>query len=81
MILIGLVLSIVLNSGGGGSDPTASLSNSFWNVFINPFAIPTNIHPMIWQDTLIKSRIFLILGGVVFLMTGLLNLQKREKFM
>jgi hypothetical protein len=36
---------------------------------------------MIWQDTIIKSRIFLIIGGIVFLLIGLLNLQKREKFM
>jgi hypothetical protein len=38
------------------------------------------MHPMLWQDTLIKSRIFLLVGGIVFLMIGLLNLQKREKF-
>jgi len=74
MILIGLFLFIYM----GGNQ---SLSNSFWNIFINPFQIPTNIHPMIWQNTLVKSRIFLMLGGIVFLMVGLLNLQKREKFM
>ena len=84
MIIAGLFLFVFLNAGGSGggpnSTPTAGMSNSFWNVFINPFKIPTNIHPMIWQDTILKSRIFLILGGVVFLMIGLLNLQKREKF-
>ena len=80
MIIISLFLFIFLNAGSDGNNPSASISNSFWNVFINPFRIPTNIHPMIWQDTLVKSRIFLTLGGVVFLMIGLLNLQKREKF-
>ena len=75
MILIGLFLFIFMNGSGN------SMTNSFWNIFINPFQIPTNIHPLIWQNTLIKSRIFLILGGIVFLMVGLLNLQKREKFM
>ena len=75
MILIGLFLFIFMNDGG------SSMTNSFWNIFINPFQIPTNIHPMIWQNTLVKSRIFLTLGGIVFLMIGLLNLQKREKFM
>jgi hypothetical protein len=74
MIIIGLVFSIFMNS-------IDTISNSFWNVFLNPFRIPTNIHPMIWQNIIIKSRIFLFLGGVVFLMIGLLNLQKREKFM
>jgi hypothetical protein len=28
----------------------------------------------------VKNRIFLLTGGTVFLLTGLLNLQKREKF-
>jgi len=94
MIVLGLLFWIFMNAsvGGGGGGPggpggggnvnqAASMSNTFYNVFINPFTIPSNIHPMIWQDTLIKSRIFLSLGGVVFLMIGLLNLQKREKFM
>ena len=71
MIIIGLIFFMFSNA----------ITNSFWNVFINPFAMPTNMHPMIWQDTIIKSRIFLIVCGVVFLMYGLLNLQKREKFM
>ena len=90
MIIIGLLFFVLMNSSGGGggpggpgggsSTPSPGLSSSFWNVFINPFSIPSNIHPMIWQNTLIQSRIFLTIGGVVFLMLGLLNLQKREKF-
>jgi hypothetical protein len=78
MILLGLVFFIFMasstNNQGGG------LGNSFWNVFLNPFSTPENIHPMVWQDTILKSRIFLMASGVVWLMIGLLNLQKREKF-
>ena len=81
MIVIILFLFIFMNSNVENNNQTWSISNSFWNIFINPFHIPNNIHPMIWQNTLIKSRIFLILGGVVFLLIGLLQLQKREKFM
>ena len=86
MILIGLFLFVFLNASGGGisvggASQATGMSNSFWNVFLNPFTIPSNMHPMIWQDTIVKSRIFLILGGIVFLMIGLLNLQKRENFM
>jgi hypothetical protein len=73
MILSGLIFFIFMNSVG-------SISNSFWNVFLNPFSIPRDIHPMIWQNTIIRSRLFLLAGGIIFLMTGLLNLQKREKF-
>ena len=73
MIILGLVMFIFMSSNDG-------LGNTMWNVFINPFAIPTNIHPIVWQDTMLKSRIFLMIGGIVWLMIGLLNLQKREKF-
>ena len=93
MIIAGLLFFIFMNSSGGGggggfggpgggnmNQASSSMAFSFWNVFLNPFTIPSNLHPMIWQDTIIKSRIFLTLGGIVFLLIGLLNLQKREKF-
>jgi hypothetical protein len=80
MIITGLIFFIFMNAGGSDSNPTSGLTNSFWNIFLNPFKTPTNIHPMIWQDTILKSRIFMIMAGVVFLLFGLLNLQKREKF-
>jgi hypothetical protein len=73
MIILGLAFFIFMNANG-------LIRNSFWNVFLNPFSIPRDIHPVIWQNTIFKSRLFLLIGGVVFLMTGLLNLQKREKF-
>ena len=87
MIITGLLFFIFMNAGGGGGGPgggsnqaSSSMAFSFWNIFLNPFTIPSNLHPLIWQDTIIKNRIFLTLGGVVFLLVGLLNLQKREKF-
>jgi len=78
MIILGLVMFIFMSSNDDQSG--SGLSNTMWNAFINPFAIPTNIHPIVWQDTILKSRIFLIVSGIVWLMIGLLNLQKREKF-
>ena len=59
---------------------SGSIGNSFWNVFLNPFISPQNLHPMIWQDTILQNRIFLFVGSLIFLMIGLLNLQNREKF-
>ena len=86
MIILGLFLFVFMNatvssSGGGGQSSSSNLTNSFWNVFLNPFKTQANLHPLIWYNTIVKSRIFLIVGGVVFLLIGLLNLQKREKFM
>jgi hypothetical protein len=73
MILIGMLFLIFFGANN-------SLGNSYWNVFLNPFTIPRDIHPVIWQDTILSSRIFLSVGGIVWLFIGLLNLQKREKF-
>ena len=42
--------------------------------------MPDNFHPMIWEGILIKNRIFLFSSSLIWMMIGLLNLQKREKF-
>ena len=73
MIILGLVFFLFMSASG-------LLEYTYWNVFLNPFATPRDIHPMVWQDTILKSRILLIISGIVWLMIGLLNLQKREKF-
>jgi hypothetical protein len=73
MIILGLVFFIFVNA-------TDSLRNTFWNVFLNPFTVPRDIHPIIWQSAILKSRLFLFTGSIVFLMAGFLNLQQREKF-
>ena len=73
MIILGLVFFIFMTSN-------SDIQYSLWNVFLNPFETPRNIHEMVWQDTIVKSRIFLMITGVIWLMIGLLNLQKREKF-
>ena len=54
--------------------------DSFWNVLLNPFRVPDNVHPIIWEGILIKNRIFLLSASLVWMMVGLLYLQKREKF-
>lgn len=72
MIVLGLLAFSFIGQG--------EIASSFWNPFLNPFSMPTNAHPIIWQNTLLKSRIFLLVGSVAWLMTGFLNLQNREKF-
>lgn len=73
MIIFGLLFFIFMNAN-------RQIAHSYWNVFLNPFSIPSNIHPVIWQNTILKSRLFLLIGAVVWLLIGFLNLQKREKF-
>ena len=73
MIVLGLLFFIFMNA-------VDLISRSFWNVFLNPFSRPREMHPLVWQSTILKSRLFLTVGGIVFLLAGLLNLRRREKF-
>ena len=59
---------------------TPLIERSFWNILLNPFSIPRNSLPVIWESIIIKSRIFLLVASTIWMLIGLLNLQKREKF-
>jgi len=70
MVLIGVALLIL----------SENLARTQWNVFLNPFEIPDSMNQVIWQGIISKNRIFLGVGMLVFILYGLFNLQKREKF-
>lgn len=70
MVLIGVALIILQDA----------MRNTQWNPFLNPFDIPNNLNEVIWESTIRKNRIFLGIGMLVFVLYGLFNLQKREKF-
>ena len=72
LMIILMIGTIFLLQGGS--------VQSFWNILLNPFSVPRNMHPMIWDNLIMKNRIFLFCGSLVWMMIGLLNLQKREKF-
>ncbi|MBN2415635.1 hypothetical protein JXO52_07325 [bacterium] len=69
MIVFGLIIWIV----------SAALGK--YNIFLNPFSMPTDINETIWAGNVSSNRIFLAAGTVIFLLVGLFRLQKREKFM
>ena len=71
MIIIGIALLIFSN--------TPLIERSFWNILLNPFSIPRNSLPVIWESIIIKSRIFLLVASTIWMLIGLLHLQKREK--
>jgi hypothetical protein len=70
MVLIGVAL-IILQS---------AIERTQWNVFLNPFEIPDNMNLVIWDKLISKNRIFLGVSIVVFILYGLFNMQKRERF-
>jgi len=71
MIVFGLLFMIL-------ADP---LEKSRWNVFLNPFAVPTDVSDVAWKSIAFDNRIFMASGILLFLLYALFNLQKREKFM
>jgi hypothetical protein len=70
MVIIGVLLLIL----------SGILERTMWNIFLNPYDIPRNLNEMVWQEVTIKNRIFLAVGTLLFVLYGLFNLQKREKF-
>jgi len=70
MVLIGVALLILQDA----------VQRTQWNVFLNPFQIPNNFNEIIWHGLIAKNRIFLGVSMIVFILYGLYNLQKREKF-
>jgi len=70
MVIIGVLLLIL----------SSALNRTMWNIFLNPFRIPDRLNEMVWQEITMKNRIFLAVGSLIFVLYGLFNLQKREKF-
>ena len=70
MAILGIILMIL------GDE----LTSSYWNVMLNPFNIPRDLNPEIWFKILVKNRLFLAAGSIVFILAGILKLQKRERF-
>jgi len=69
MIVFGMIVWII------------SASMGKYNIFLNPFSMPSDMNETIWAKNVLSNRIFLGLGTIVFLLVGLYRLQKREKFM
>jgi len=58
-----------------------ALRKSQWNIFLNPYDPSYDVNEATWAIITLKNRIILITGTIIFLLTALFNLQKREKFM
>ena len=52
-----------------------------WDIFLNPYDIPRTMNETVWADIVFQNRLFLLAGAVFAILYGLMNLQKREKFL
>ncbi|HZL10468.1 MAG TPA: hypothetical protein VFC65_10750 [Prolixibacteraceae bacterium] len=70
MVIIGVLMLIL----------SGIMNRTMWNIFLNPYDIPNRLNEMVWQEITLENRIFLAVGTLLFILYGLFNLQKREKF-
>ncbi len=56
------------------------LQYSKWNIFLNPFDIPSDLSHTVWQNVIYQNRLMLIIASIVALLGSMVNLQKREQF-
>lgn len=57
------------------------LKTSRFNVFLNPFSQPDSMSELVWTTVIRHNQNIYLTASVVLLLWGILNLQKREKFM
>jgi len=70
LIILGMVFWIL----------SGVLSESQWNLFLNPFHVPEKISELIWASIKVKNRLYILSATILMILYGLLNMQKREKF-
>lgn len=70
MVIIGLIFFIM-------QDP---LRYSKWNIFLNPYNVPSDMSHGIWMNIVFQNRMILMVAAVISLLWSMINLQKRESF-
>jgi len=70
MVIIGLIFLIL-------AEP---LQYSKWNLFLNPFDMPSDMSQTIWLNVIRENRIILLVGTIISILWSLINLQRRERF-
>lgn len=70
LVIIGVILQAV----------GEAIQNSKWNIFLNPFNMPQDISEAAWLSVIHDNHVILVVGIIITLLGGLLNLQRREKF-
>ncbi len=58
----------------------AILGTSKWNIFINPFDLPDGVSEMIYSTIIFQNKLIVISASIVAILWGLINLQRRERF-
>jgi len=57
-----------------------ALAQSSWNVFLNPFLLPSDMNETVWAEIAFENRLMMAAGIVIAILWGVFNLQRRERF-
>lgn len=84
------MVSTLVRNGNGTAVVMVMVGLFFWiatgflpqkyNLFLNPFSMPSDVNEVVWADTTLNNRIYIFVLTLISIMFGLLRLQKREKF-
>jgi len=84
------MVSTLVRNGNGTAVVMVMIGLFFWiatgflpqkyNLFLNPFSMPSDVNEVVWADTTLNNRIYIFVLTLISIMFGLLRLQKREKF-
>jgi hypothetical protein len=88
---LGFIVATITKSGNGTAAvmvvlilffwiAAEPLEGSKWDLFHNPFAQVEQYEVLLWAETTLYNRIYILIGSAVAMMFGLLRLQQREKF-
>ncbi len=88
---LGFMLSTIIRNGSGTAAvmviiglafwiSSGILEESEWNIFLNPYGFPDSLNQAMWQEMLFYNRLYLVVGIILAILTGLFRLQKREKY-
>ncbi|NOZ60373.1 MAG: hypothetical protein GXO74_01690 [Calditrichaeota bacterium] len=84
------MISTMVRNGNGTAVAMVIIGLFFWigtgflpdkfNLFLNPFSVPSNVNEAVWADTTFNNRLYIFIGTIISVLVGLIMLQKREKF-
>lgn len=84
------MVSTLVRNGNGTAVVMVILGLFFWiatgflsqkyNLFLNPFSMPSDVNEVVWADTTFTNRVIILILTLVWIVVGLIRLQKREKF-
>ncbi|OQX95643.1 hypothetical protein B6I21_04360 [candidate division KSB1 bacterium 4572_119] len=87
---LAFMTSTLTKNGNGTAVVMVVIGMFFWigtgflphkfNLFLNPFSAPSDVSEIVWADMAFNNRIYIFVLTLIWVLVGLIMMQKREKF-